>query len=222
MCYTIEINLTREQIENRFNAKFRNDSDFEPQHKVSAFTLPELPVICSDSTDEIKLFTWGLIPFWVRNEEDAKSIRTKTFNARAESIADKASYKNSFKSKRCLVLADGFYEWHTSGREKIPYFINLKDNSPFALAGLYDNWLNRETGEYINTFTVITTRANPMLEKIHNLKKRMPVILPPDIEDKWLDINLPPADLKAMLEPFNEKLMSAGRIEKSLFFNNNF
>jgi len=160
MCYTIEINLTREQIEKRFNAKFKNSSDFEPRQKVSAFTLPDLPVICSGSTDEIKLFTWGLIPFWVRNEEDAKSIRTKTFNARAETIADKASYKSSFKSKRCLVLADGFYEWHTEGKEKTPYFITLKDNSPFALAGLYDNWLNRETGEYINTFTVITTRAN--------------------------------------------------------------
>lgn len=222
MCYTIEINLTREQIQKRFNAKFKNGSDFEPRKRVSAFTLPELPVICSDSKDEIKLFTWGLIPFWVRNEEDADSIRKKTFNARAESLADKASYKNSFKSKRCLVLADGFYEWHTRGKEKIPYFINLKDNNPFALAGLYDNWLNRQTGEYINTFTVITTRANPMLEKIHNLKKRMPVILPPGIEKQWLDINLQPADLKAMLEPFNEELMSAERIEKSLFFNNNF
>jgi putative SOS response-associated peptidase YedK len=222
MCYTIEINLTREQIEKRFNAKFKNGSDFEPRQKVSAFTLPSLPVICSDSKDEVKLFTWGLIPFWVKNEEDAKTIRTKTFNARAESIADKASYRNSFKSKRCLVLADGFYEWHTSGKEKIPYFINLKDNSPFALAGLYDNWLNRETGEYISTFTVITTRANPMLEKIHNLKKRMPVILSHHTERQWLDINLPPDNLKAMLEPFNEELMSAERIEKSLFFNNDF
>ncbi len=220
MCYTIEINLTREQIEKRFNAKFRNGSDFEPRQRVSAFTLPDLPIICSDSADEIKLFTWGLIPFWVRSEEDAKSIRTRTFNARAETISDKASYRNSFKSKRCLVLADGFYEWHTRGKEKIPYFINLKDNISFALAGLYDNWLNRETGEYINTFTVITTRANPMLEKIHNLKKRMPVILPPDIERHWLDINLPLADLQIMLEPFNENLMSAERIEKSLFFNN--
>ncbi len=220
MCYTIEINLTREQIERRFNAKFKDGSDFEPRKKVSAFSLPELPVICSDSTDEVRLFTWGLIPFWVKSDEDAKSIRTKTFNARAESIADKASYRNSFKAKRCLVLADGFYEWHTSGKEKIPFFINLKDNSPFALAGLYDNWLNRETGEYINTFTVITTRANPLLEKIHNIKKRMPVILPRDAERQWLDLNLPPADLQMMLGPFSEKLMSAERIEKSVFFNN--
>jgi len=88
MCYTIEINLTREQIEKRFQAKFKNVSDFEPKQRVSAFTLPELPVICSDSADEIKLYTWGLIPFWVKNSEDAKSIRTKTFNARAETIAD--------------------------------------------------------------------------------------------------------------------------------------
>ena len=221
MCYTIEINLTREQIEKRFDAKFKNGSDFKPRQRVSAFTLPDLPIICSDSADEVKLFKWGLIPFWVRNEEDARSIRTKTFNARAETISDKASYRNSFRSKRCLVLADGFYEWYTRGKEKIPYFINLKDSKPFALAGLYDNWLNRETGEYVNTFTVITTRANPMMEKIHNLKKRMPVILPPDIERQWLDIDLPVADLQIMLEPFNENLMSAERIEKSLFFSNN-
>ncbi|UCH13733.1 MAG: SOS response-associated peptidase, partial [Bacteroidales bacterium] len=134
MCYTIEINLTREQIEKRFKANFINDPDFEPKKRVSAFTLPDLPVICSNSTDEVRLFTWGLIPFWVKNEEDAKSIRTKTFNARAETIAEKPSYKNSFRSKRCLVLADGFYEWHTEGKEKTPYFITLKDNSPFALA----------------------------------------------------------------------------------------
>jgi len=215
MCYTIEINLTREQIEKRFQAKFKNGSDFEPKKRISAFTLPELPVICSDAADEIKLYTWGLIPFWVKNAEDAKSIRTKTFNARAETIADKASFKNSFRSKRCLVLTDGFYEWHTDGKAKTPFFINLKDRNPFALAGLFDCWLNRETGEYINTFTVVTTRANPMLEKIHNIKKRMPVILPHGIERQWLDTTLPLTDLQRMFIPFDEKLMSAARVEKS-------
>lgn len=211
MCYTIEINLTREQIEKRFGAKFNEKTDFKPAKRVSAFTLPELPVICSGSGDEIKLFTWGLIPFWVKNAEDAKSIRTKTFNARSETIAEKASFRNSFKTKRCLVLSNGFYEWHTRGKEKIPYFIDLKDKKPFALAGLYDNWMNRETGEAISTFTVITTRANPMMEEIHNLKKRMPVILSPDNERTWLDNEISPAELKYLLEPFNETLMDARR-----------
>jgi putative SOS response-associated peptidase YedK len=215
MCYTIEINLTKEQIEKRFQANFKGHSDFEPRQRVSAFTLPELPVICSGSEDEIRLYTWGLIPFWVKNEEDARSIRTKTFNARAETIGEKASFRNSFRSKRCLVLADGFYEWHTDGNVKTPYFINLKDRNPFALAGLYDTWLNNDTGEHINTFTVVTTRANPMLEKIHNIKKRMPVILPPGNERQWLDTTLPMADIQRLFIPFNENLMSAMKVGKT-------
>lgn len=212
MCYTIEINLTKEQIEKRFNAKFDKDSEFGPKQRVSAFTFPELPIICSDSVNEIKLYTWGLIPFWVKNEDDAKSIRTKTFNARAETIAEKASYRSPFKSKRCMVLANGFYEWHTEGKIKQPYFIDLKHKSPFALAGLYDNWLNQDTGDYINTFTVITTRANPMMEKIHNIKKRMPVILSSDIERTWLDNTIPLTELKELLVPFDEALMEARRV----------
>jgi putative SOS response-associated peptidase YedK len=215
MCYTIEINLTREQIEKRFQAEFKDGSDFEPKQRVSAFALPELPVICSGSEDEIKLFTWGLIPFWVKNAEDARSIRTKTFNARAETIAEKASFRNSFRSKRCLVLTDGFYEWHTDGKVKTPYFINLRDRNPFALAGLYDTWLNNDSGEYINTFTVVTTRANPLLEKIHNIKKRMPVILPPGNERQWLDTALPVTDIQRLFIPFDENLMSAMKVSKS-------
>ncbi len=212
MCYTIEINLTKEQIEKRFNAKFGNDNEFEPRKKVSAFTFPELPIICSNSVDEVKLYTWGLIPFWVRNGEDAKSIRTKTFNARAETLTERASYRNSFKSKRCLVLANGFYEWHTRGKEKLPYFIDLKYKKPFALAGLYDNWQNQETGDSINTFTVITTSANPMMAKIHNIKKRMPVILPSDIERTWLNNEISSSDLQRLLIPFDESLMEARRV----------
>ena len=211
MCYTIEINLTREQIEKRFGARFDEGTDFKPAKRVSAFTLPELPVICSDSDKEIKLYTWGLIPFWVKNAEDAKSIRTKTFNARSETISEKASFRNSYKSKRCLVLSNGFYEWHTSGKEKLPYFIELKNEDPFALAGLYDNWVNQETGETINTFTVITTRANPMMEEIHNIKKRMPVILSPDSERIWLDYDVSPSELRVLLEPYDENLMAAKR-----------
>jgi len=212
MCYTIEINLTKEQIEKRFNARFGKDSEFEPRQKVSAFTFPELPIICSNSVDEVKLYTWGLIPFWVRNGEDAKSIRTKTFNARAETLTERASYRNSFKSKRCLVLANGFYEWHTRGKEKLPYFIDLKYKKPFALAGLYDNWQNQETGDSINTFTVITTSANPMMAKIHNIKKRMPVILPSDIERTWLNNEISSSDLQRLLIPFDESLMEARRV----------
>jgi putative SOS response-associated peptidase YedK len=212
MCYTIEINLTREQIEKRFGSKFKNGQEFVPGRKVSAFGLPSLPVICSGSQDEVKLMTWGLIPAWVKDEENANAIRMKTFNARAESLEEKPSYRNPFKNKRCMVLINGFYEWQHIGKEKIPYFIRLKDDIPFALAGLYDNWLNRNTGEMVNTFTIITTAANPMMEIIHNTKKRMPAILSPSVEKEWLNLESSGSKLSEFLKPFDENRMMAEKI----------
>jgi len=212
MCYTIEINLTREQIERRFGSKFRNGKEFIPGKKVSAFGLPSVPVICSDQPEDIKLMTWGLIPYWVKDEEGAKSIRMKTFNARSETLEEKPSFRNPLRTKRCMVLVNGFYEWQHLGKEKIPYFIRLKEDIPFALAGLYDNWLNKNTGEVISTFTIITTPANPMMEIIHNTKKRMPAILPPSAEKEWLNLEYKDSKLSEFLKPYDENLMMAEKV----------
>jgi putative SOS response-associated peptidase YedK len=212
MCYTIEINLTRDQIEKRFGSKFTNGEKYAPDRKVSAFGLPTVPVICSGNPDEIKLLTWGLIPAWVKDAESARSIRMKTFNARSETLGEKPSFRNSFRNKRCMVLVNGFYEWQHAGSEKIPYFIRLKDGIPFALAGLYDNWLNRDTGEILNTFTIITTPANPMMEVIHNTKKRMPAILSPSVEKEWLNSEYETLRLSEFLKPFDENLMIAEKV----------
>jgi putative SOS response-associated peptidase YedK len=208
MCYTIKIDLTREELEKRFGAKFMEAEEYHSGNRINAFSLPLLPVICSDKPDEIRLFTWGLIPYWVKDLKNASEIRTKTFNAKAETLAEKPSFRNSLQRKRCLVPVNGFYEWQTLEKLKIPYYITLKDLPAFALAGLYDQWTNRETGEIINTFTVITTRANPMMEEIHNLKKRMPVILSPQNEQLWLDLKTEPAK-SGIFEPFPEELMKA-------------
>lgn len=212
MCYTIEINLTREQIEKRFGSKFKNAQEFTPGKKVSAFGLPSVPVICSDQPENIELMTWGLIPYWIKDEESAKSIRMKTFNARSETLDEKPSYRNPLKTKRCMVLVNGFYEWQHTGKEKIPYFIRLKEDIPFALAGLYDNWLNKNTGELINTFTIITTPANPMMEIIHNTKKRMPAILSPSVEKEWLNLEYGDSKLSEFLRPYDENQMMAEKI----------
>ncbi len=212
MCYTIEINLTREQIEKRFGSRFRNGREFAPGKKVSAFSLPSVPVICSDQPEHVRLMTWGLIPYWVKDEESAKSIRMKTFNVRSETLGDKPSFRNSLKTKRCMVLVNGFYEWQHIGKDKIPYFIRLKEDIPFALAGLYDHWLNRNTGEVIDTFTIITTPANPMMEVIHNTKKRMPAILSPSAEKEWLNLEKDASRLSEFLKPFDENLMVAEKV----------
>ncbi len=219
MCYTIEINLTRGELEKRFGSKFNTKDEFVKGRKISAFSLPKVPVISSENPDDIDLMIWGLIPSWTKDEESAQSIRIKTFNAKAETLNEKPSYKNSFKSKRCMVLVNGFYEWQHVGKEKIPYFITLKNQKVFALAGLYDNWLNKNTGEMFNTFSIITTPANPMMEIIHNTKKRMPAILPPLSEKDWLNMSVNSSELNSFLKPFDENLMIAEKIESqgSLF-----
>ena len=215
MCYTIKIDMSREELEKRFGARFADPDEYRPGSRVTAFSLPLLPVITGEEPGEIRMFHWGLIPFWVKDRNDAESIRKKTFNARSESLGEKPSYRALVNRRHCLVLANGFYEWQTLEKRKVPYFIGLKENQAFALAGLYDYWTDRSTGEIIPTFTVITTRANPMMEKIHNIKKRMPVILFPERERDWLDLR--ETERAAQLfEPFPQQLMFAENITKEL------
>jgi putative SOS response-associated peptidase YedK len=206
MCYTIKIDLTREEIEKRFGAKFIQPDAYKAGSKISAFSLPLLPVICNDNPEVIKLYQWGLIPYWIKDADGAAAIRTKTFNARAETLADKPSFRHALNRKRCLVLTNGFYEWQTLNKNKIPHYIGLTRQPAFALAGLFDEWTNKNTGEVLHTFTVITTRANPMMECIHNIKKRMPVILSVDDEHRWLNIKTDPKTA-GLFEPFPEDQM---------------
>jgi putative SOS response-associated peptidase YedK len=212
MCYTVRIDLTREELERRFGAKFLESGDFNTGTRINAFSFPVLPVICSDKPDEIRLYRWGLIPYWVKDLKNAEEIRTKTFNAKAETIAEKPSFRNSLKRKRCLVPVNGFYEWQTLEKLKIPYYITVKGQPIVVLAGLYDQWSNRETGEIINTFTIVTTRANPMMEEIHNLKKRMPVILSPEFENKWLNLLADP-EKEGLFEPYPQENMLAEKLK---------
>ena len=118
------------------------------------------------------------------------NIRQRTLNARAETIFEKPAFRYSIISKRCLVLADGFFEWRHENKKTFPYYIRFKNQSPFAFAGIWDSWKNPETQEEVKTYSVITTKANPLLEKIHNTQKRMPVILETESERTWLQSDL--------------------------------
>ena len=117
-------------------------------------------------------------------------------------------------TKRCLVLVDGFYEWREVDRRKYPYYISLVDNSALALAGIWDRWLNETTGEMRNTFSIITTRANPLLERIHNTRKRMPVMLKQADEKKWLREDLDGPEMDSMLTPYDDREMQAHTVSK--------
>ncbi len=216
MCFTIAIHAAREEIEARFNARFEDQVQFIPGYYFSAFTLPLIPVITNQDTGQIKMFQWGLIPSWVKDESYADSIRTKTFNAKAETLTEKPSFRNAVKTNRCFVISKGFFEWQLREKEKIPYYIHLDDEQLFAFAGLYDSWINPGTGEISNTFSIITTTASPLLAKIHNTKKRMPVILPREKEMEWIDPEIPLDYALNLLKPYDDARMKAYTISKRI------
>lgn len=163
-----------------------------------------LAVITSEAPECLSYFRWGLIPFWAKDEK----IGNRLINARAESIEDKPSFRNAFRQRRCLVPADGFYEWKSSNG-KTPYRIMLKDNQPFAMAGIWETWKNPE-GKIIKTFSIITTTANELMKNIHD---RMPVILPPEFEGIWLKSN-DIREIRELLQPFESERMQAYEVSK--------
>jgi putative SOS response-associated peptidase YedK len=214
MCFTISIPLTREEIEKRFNAKFKPGSEYQPAWYLNAFSLPYVPVVPDRNPDEVQMFRWGLIPYWVRDRTSAESIQVKTFNARAESITEKPSFRVPIRNKRCLVISKGFFEWQQRGAVKVPHYIYLKGGDPFSFAGIFDEWTDPSTGEITPTFSIITTPANPLMQKIHNSKQRMPVILPADIEKDWLDKKADQEAILKFLNPLDENLMQAHTISR--------
>ncbi len=214
MCFTIAIHATREEIEKRFDASFEESASFTPGYYFSAFTYPRLPVISGQDNRVIRMYTWGLIPSWVKDESYAEGIRSKTLNAKSETITEKPSFRNAVKTGRCLVLSKGFFEWQQRDNRKIPYYIGLEDAQLFSFAGLYDRWINPASGEMIYTFTVITTAANPLLAAIHNTKKRMPVILPRDSEQEWIDPKVPPDRALELLKPYDQEKLKAWTISR--------
>jgi len=152
---------------------------------------------------QMRLFRWGLVPSWAKD----LTIGAKMINARAETVAEKPSFRVAFKQRRCLVLADGFYEWHRIDRKtKQPYYFQLADRQPFAFAGLWERWQGDDTA--VETCTILTTQANELLQPIHD---RMPVILAPDEYDHWLAPTATP-DHHTLLRPYDTALMHGYRV----------
>jgi putative SOS response-associated peptidase YedK len=183
----------------------------DPVHFVNGFTFPEMPVIPSGTVRSIRRFRWGLVPAWTRDEEQADLIRSNTLNARSESVFEKPSFRKPILSGRCLVPADGFFEWQHEGTRKIPWFIRIKGAGIFSFGGIWDQWTNPD-GTIRYTFSILTTEANPMMAGIHNSKKRMPLILPEESEEKWLDLTLPAWKIREFLVPLPENQMEAWTI----------
>lgn len=155
----------------------QNLSDAAPSYNISPGQ--EISVIVIDNGKKIVKMKWGLIPSWSKDMIGAY----KMINARAETITEKPSFRTSFKKRRCLILADGFYEWRTDGKEKIPVYVRLKNGEPFALAGVYDFWKSPQ-GKIIGSCAIITTEANDVFRSVHN---RMPVSIRKKDRELWFD-----------------------------------
>ena len=158
---------------------------------------------------ELKMLYWGFIPFWAKD----KAIGNKMINARAETLAEKKSFRYNLRHKRCLIPADGFYEWEKKGQEKIPYRYTLKNAELFAFAGLWESWQS-PMGEQIESFCIITTSANELVKKLHG---RMPVILSREAEEIWLDPQInDPVVLLPLLKPYPAEKMTVTRVSRKV------
>lgn len=147
-------------------------------------------------------FKWGLIPSWAKDP----AIGSRMINARAETLAEKPAFRSAFKRRRCLIAADGFYEWQARGKgPKQPYHIGLKGDGPFAFAGLWEAWRSQESEERVESCTIVTTDANTLLKPIHH---RMPVIVAPEDYDLWLDADAPAEEALALLRPYPDDAMA--------------
>ncbi len=160
---------------------FDIDSEFPFTLSYNIAPTLQIPVIIErDNVLQLDAFRWGLIPHWAKD----KNILATAFNARAETVANKPLFRDAIKSKRCIVIASGFYEWQKMGGKKQPYYIYREDKRPLAFAGLWDVWEDDFTGAAIESCTIITTSATHQMKKIHD---RMPVVLENDLFHTWLD-----------------------------------
>lgn len=205
MCFHYALISDAIKMGNRFGVM--RPKSFEPIPHANAFANPQMPVVTIEEPDLLNYFNWGLVPSWIKSKKDANEISKKTGNARSETVFEKPSFRSAIKSKRCLVPATGFYEWRHEGKNKIPHFVTTTDQEIFSFAGIYESWTDKATGEILNTFSILTTEANELMEYVHNNRKRMPVILSKEDEQYWLsDLKSKDEIEKAIMQYPTEKM----------------
>lgn len=184
MCYSVQQKITAVELANKFNASFNLPNLYAPKSVVNGFDFPLLPVLTKEKSDEFSFFNWGLIPHWAKNEE----IKKHTLNAKLETMNEVPSFKD-VTNQRCILPVSGFYEWKwldSKGKRKEKYLIQVGNQEIFGLGGLYSSWTNPVNGEKVNSFSLLTTAANDIMAEIHNIKKRMPLIMDVVAAKEWL------------------------------------
>jgi putative SOS response-associated peptidase YedK len=205
MCGRFALFSHLSQIQEAFDVK-EVHSELEPSYNVAP-TQQVAVVVQREGVNRLETMRWGLIPFWAKDPK----IGSKMINARAETLGEKTSFKRPLKNQRCLVVADGFYEWVKTDQGKVPVFIQAKSQRPFGLAGLYDTWQSPQ-GQPITSCTIVTTSANDFMQPIHG---RMPLILPQPQEAAWLNPATPDiAEWLSTLAPYPGEEMQAHEVSR--------
>ena len=206
MCGRYTLKAIAEILADQFD--FEKLSDANPRYNIAPAQLVAcVRFLPGSQKREGIMLRWGLIPSWATDPD----IGMKLINARAETVDERPSFRKSFRQRRCLVLADGFYEWRREERIKQPYYIRMKDERPFAFAGLWEYWTNPD-GQVVESCALITTAPNELMIPIHN---RMPVIVDPDCYDEWLDpMQQEVAKLNALLRPYPAEYMMAYPVDR--------
>ncbi|MDI1322918.1 MAG: SOS response-associated peptidase [Algoriphagus sp.] len=205
MCGRYSLSKSKIELEERFQAEML--PDFKPRYNIAPTQL--VPVITSQSPKGFSFFYWGITPDFGQN----KPVAQKLINAKAESVNEKISFKSSFEKRRCLIPADGFYEWKKLGKKtKIPYRFTLREDELFAFAGIWEEY-ETVNGEIQHTFLILTTSSNEVVSEIHD---RMPVILNREMEKKWLDNYTSESELLAMLKPYPSEQMLSYTVSPSV------
>ena len=203
MCYSTSLRKKREQIEQRLlsnlGATFEYPLEYNPYYHLNGFTHGNLYIIKMDAPESIYPASWGLVPHWGIHDPEAFWKKSNTLNARSEGIFEKASFKDSADDKRCLILADGFFEPHHENGVSIPYFCYqpskaYPEGDLFLFAGLYS-----ELDDELFTTTILTVDANPFFAEVHNKRKRMPLVLADDLYEDWLDDGLNQSQLNELM-----------------------
>lgn len=194
----IRVSLPEIEVDEEVKQKYKEHYNIAPTQ--------DILTVLNTPTPRLTFTNWGLVPHW------AKDIGNRMINARAETLLTKPSFKDSFRKRRCIIFADGFYEWQKVGKTRVPYFIRMKDKEPFAIAGLWDTWIDKKTGNTLLSSTIITTDANSAVTELHD---RMPVILSADHYETWItNRSVWDETLMSFLRPYPSDRMEPYRISQ--------
>lgn len=215
MCFSYAINFSPNSLKTKFGIE--HVSLPKQGFFFNGFEHPNLPVLFVPQNEKdykVENFTWGLIPGWVNDAEKAKELQKNSLNARSETVFEKPMFHKAWEQNPCVILASGFFEWEHQNQLKIPHYIYPSHSDILYMAGIYDTWQNSSTGELIYSYSILTTHANQMMEKIHNVKKRMPVVLTEENVEKWLHLDA--INRQKLCNPCSEETLKSHYVSMKL------